>query len=98
MYEDEDGYINQNVNFDYNSLEKKVSEAANKYYEDNYENRNDTIVVSTKTLKSNGYLSDLEDGRGRECKGYAMILSSGNTVSYIKCSMYKTVGYNEDYE
>ena len=80
------------------ALEKRVTEAASRYYIDKYEGHSDTIVVNTSKLKSNGYLSGLEDYKGRECKGYAMILENGNIVSYIKCGVYKTVGYNEDYE
>ena len=98
VYRDDDEYINNNINFDYNALENRVSEAAKSYYIDNYKENNDTVVVSTSKLQSNGYLSSIKDGRNRECKGYAMILSNGNIVSYIKCSMYKTVGYNSDYE
>ena len=98
VYTDKDEEVYKDVNFDYNSLENKVSDAASKYYDDNYGYTNDTVVISTSKLKGNGYLSDLVDGRGRECKGYAMVLGNANIVSYIKCSMYKTVGYNSDYE
>ena len=61
-------------------------------------NMDDSIEVSTSKLKDAGYLGSIRDGRGKECKGYALIMKSGNIVSYIKCSMYKTVGYNENYE
>lgn len=98
VYED-DGYIYDNVNYDYDALEKKVTDAAGEYYKSAYNSKsNDTIVVTTSKLKNAGYLGSIEDGRGRECKGYAIIINTGNIVSYIKCGMYKTVGYNEDYE
>ncbi len=95
----DDGYINDNVNFDYNALEKKVTDAASAYYNDMYPNgSDDTIVVSTSKLKSGGYLVPIKDGRGRECSGYSIILKTKNIVSYIKCGIYKTAGYSEDYE
>lgn len=87
------------INYDFDSLERRVVVAAKNYYNDKYPAGNsDTIVVSVDTLKSNGYLSPLYDNKNKECKGYAMILKTGNCVSYIKCSYYKTVGYSEDYE
>ena len=98
VYTDSDGVVRDNINFDYNALEKRVTESAERYYNDKYDGHSDTVVVSTTKLKSSGYLSGLEDYKGRECKGYAMVLANGNIVSYIKCGMYKTIGYNEDYE
>ena len=99
VYTDDSGYIEDSVNYDYSSLEKKVTNAASEYYKDVYtSNYDDTIVVSTSKLKDGGYLDSIKDARGKECKGYSMILKSGNIVSYIRCSIYKTVGYNEDYE
>lgn len=98
VYQD-DGYINDNVNFDYDSLEKEVTSAANEYYKDAYNSDiDDTLIVTVDKLKNEGYLGDVTDSRGRNCKGYSMIMKSGNIVSYIRCSFYKTVGYNEDYE
>lgn len=85
--------------YDYVSIENKVTSAAKKYYSVNYPNgSNDTLVVKTDTLKSNGYLSSIKDGLGRECSGYSKILPSGTCVSYIKCSSYKTTGYDASYE
>ena len=98
IYDDDTGYIRNNVNYDYDSLERQVVSAAEKYYNENYSEINDTIVVTTSTLKSKGYLSPLYDYRGKECNGYAVILKTGNIVSYIKCGLYKTSGYSESYE
>ena len=95
----DDGTINDNVNFDYNSLEKKVTDAAEIYYKDMYpKGSDDTIVVTTSKLKSGGYLESITDAKGRECSGYSIILKTKNIVSYIKCGIYKTAGYSEDYE
>lgn len=95
----DDGTINDNVNFDYNSLEKKVTDAAEIYYKDMYpKGSDDTIVVNTSKLKSGGYLESITDAKGRECSGYSIILKTKNIVSYIKCGIYKTAGYSEDYE
>lgn len=98
IYDDDTGYIRNNVNYDYDSLERQVVSAAEKYYNENYSEINDTIVVTTSTLKSKGYLSPLYDYRDKECNGYAVILKTGNIVSYIKCGLYKTSGYSESYE
>lgn len=92
-------YTVGNGNYDYESLEDEVTLAARKYYDLKYPNGSaDTIVVSVDTLKNNGYLSPIYDSRNKECKGYARILKSKTIVSYIKCSVYKTAGYSEDYE
>lgn len=92
-------YTVGNGNYDYESLEDEVTLAARKYYDLKYPNGSaDTIVVSVDTLKNNGYLSPIYDSRNKECKGYARILRSKTIVSYIKCSVYKTAGYSEDYE
>ena len=99
VYRDKDGYVEDTINYDYNSLERKVTSAANEYYRDMYSfTTDDTLVVSTNKLQTNGYLSTLVDARGKECKGYSIIMKTGNIVSYIKCSVYKTAGYNEEYE
>ena len=92
-------YTVGNGNYDYESLEDEVTLAARKYYDLKYPNGSaDTIVVSVDTLKNNGYLSPIYDSRNKECKGYARILKSKTIVSYIKCAVYKTAGYSEDYE
>ena len=92
-------YTRDTGNFDYASLESRVSSAAKKYYVDRYSvGSTDTVVVSVETLKNHGYLSPLYDSRNKECTGYAKILKSGATVSYVRCSVYKTAGYSEEYE
>ena len=88
-----------NGNFDYSALESTVAEAGKRYYADRYPGgTGDTIIVSINTLKYNGYMSPIYDSRKKECKGYAKLLSNGNSVAYINCSVYKTVGYSESYE
>ena len=96
----DDGFgSSSSINFDFDSLERKVVVAAKNYYNDRYPSgTSDAIVVSVDTLKANGYLSPIYDNRNQECRGYAKILKTGNCVSYIKCSTYKTVGYSEEYE
>ena len=98
-YVDLGEYTKGNGTYDYSALELKVADAAKKYYVDRYPNgTTDTIVVSIDTLKNNGYMSSIYDGRNKECKGYAKILKTGNAVGYIKCSIYVTTGYSGDYE
>ena len=43
-------------------------------------------------------MNPIYDSRNKECKGYAKLLSNGNSIAYIKCSVYETVGYSENYE
>ena len=98
-YVDLSEYTSGNGNYDCKSLENRVTAAARNYYNDKYPyGSSDTIIVSTATLKSLGYLGSIPDSKGRECTGYAKILSTGTCVSYIKCSVYKTSGFSEEYE
>ena len=98
----EDGYIDSDEyigTFDYDALEQRVSSSAKRYYNDIYPNGNhETVIVSVNTLTSNGYMNEIRDSRNKKCDGYAKILENGNVVSYIKCSIYKTTGYSEEYE
>lgn len=85
--------------FAYSILEKKIENAAINYYNNKYTSgTNDTVIISTKTLKATGYLSELYDGNNRKCTGYAKILKNGVCLSYLKCSRYRTSGYENDYE
>lgn len=93
------GEYTRGGNYDYASLEATVAQAGSRYYSDRYPaGLNDTVIVSVKTLKNNGYMTPIYDSRNKECKGYAKLLSNGNSIAYIKCSVYKTVGYSENYE
>ena len=89
----------KNDNYDYDSLELTVREAGKNYYDNNYPNgSNDTIIVNIDTLVNNGYMSNIYDGNNRKCKGYAKILNTGVSVSYIKCLTYETSGYSSENE
>ena len=84
---------------DYAEMESKLLNASIDYYKDFYPHgSNDTVIVTIDTLKNNGYIEPLYDKFGRECKGYTKILKTGTAVSYIRCAVYKSTGYNEDYE
>jgi len=88
-----------NDSFNYSTLENKLTTSANKYYSEKYpEGNGDTIIVSSNILIANGYLSDLKDGDGKDCRGYSKVHSNGVIVSYVKCSRYTTTGYEVDYE
>ena len=90
---------NNSGNFNYTEAENRVSEAAKRYYNNNYPNgASDTVIISVNTLKNNGYLNPIYDNLNRECRGYAKVLPTGTCVSYIRCGFYKTTGYSEDYE
>lgn len=90
---------NNTSDFDYSSLERQVTQAAKEYYYNNYPTGSGaTIIVSVDTLKNYGYLVSLKDERGKDCKGYAKILQTGNCISYVRCSRYRSSGYSEEYE
>ena len=98
-YVDLKEYTKGNGTFDYDALETKVTTAGKRYYNDNYPNgTSDIVIVNINTLVSNGYMTDIYDSRNKKCNGYAKILNNGNVVSYIRCSIYETTGYNEEYE
>ena len=87
--------------YSYEPLERKVVEAAKKYYIDNYtDSTEDIVIIRTSTLISNGYMSVLTDEKNRSCSGYAKVITSsgGNVVyvSYIKCPKYTTTGYESE--
>lgn len=82
--------------YNYGSLEAKLSSAAYSYYKDTHPyGSNSEIRVTSDTLYYNHYIDKLKDGNGRECSGYARILTNGNVVSYIKCPRYTTTGYKD---
>ncbi len=96
---EESGTIELVDKSDYYDLEAKLNEASVNYYNSNYPHgTSDTVIVTVDTLKNNGYLTPLYDKFGRECKGYTKILKTGTFVSYIRCTVYKTTGYSEEYE
>lgn len=84
--------------YSYEPLETKVVNAAKRYYQDMYNGGGDDIVIiRVSTLQANGYLGTLVDDRNKACTGYAKVINSSGGkqvyVSYIKCSRYKTTGY-----
>ena len=98
-YVDLSEYTKGNGTYDYNGLELRVADAAKRYYLNRYPNgTTDTVIISINTLKTTGYMSSIYDSRNKECKGYAKVLRTGNSVGYIKCSTYTTTWYSEDYE
>ena len=51
VYED-DGYIYDNVNYDYDALEKKVTEAAGEYYKSAYNSKSNDTISFLKAISS----------------------------------------------
>lgn len=87
--------------FSYEPLESKVVSAAKKYYEENYQGTTeDIVIIRVSTLQTNGYLGELVDDKNKSCSGYAKVINSSGGkqvyVSYIKCSRYKTTGYESE--
>jgi len=84
---------------EYKTYEENVRKAAMNYYNDKYINgTSDIIYVSLTTLVKNGYITRKQEENGKTCDGYAKIATNSNVASYIKCSKYKTSGYNSKYE
>ena len=83
----------------YENLETTVYEAIQNYSNDNPDLLSDknSVIVNISKLKSDGYLTTLEDATGRECDGYAEVFLSNTTnySVYISCPNYKTTGYDE---
>lgn len=81
----------------YDELEAKMNDASRRYYENNYDNKEeDIITIKSYTLLFNGYMTDLIDEFGNKCSGYTKVISSNGKSSfttYINCPNYKTTGY-----
>lgn len=86
-------------NFDYSNLENKLKESAKRYIKEYYgEGITDVVIVRYNTLLNNGYISNLTDKYSKECSGYTEVIKASDTLiyyPYIKCSRYKTEGYEE---
>ena len=87
--------FNNNSNFSYSELENRMNEAAKRYYQNTYGN-GELSTISSYTLLSRGYISELLDENNRVCSGYTKVSKYNDTisfVSYINCPNYKTPGY-----
>lgn len=93
-------------NYDYTTLEDKVSYAADMYvskkYSDNVEE--DTLVtVTLKKLQKEDFIDNIYDLKDthKKCSGYVTFYKKNgkyNYEPYINCKNYKTNGYNERYD
>jgi len=93
---DNDNDLNK-VYFSYKTLENKMTEAAKRYYQNNYDQYlyNDAVIRSY-TLIYDGYMSEIVDEFGNKCSGYTIVKQGDdglNFKSYINCPKYKTEGY-----
>lgn len=83
----------------YSVLESQLEEAGSKYYKAHYPGGvSKTTYVSFSKLRSDGYIKSLTDDNGRNCTGYVEITKGGSVFGYVKCSRYKTGGYDSSYE
>ena len=97
---------NEYNNYDYTTLEDKVSYAADMYvskkYNENVEE--DTLVtVTLKKLQKEDFLDNIYDLKDthKKCSGYVTFYKKNgkyNYEPYINCKNYKTNGYNERYD
>lgn len=93
-------------NYDYTTLEDKVSYAADMYvskkYNENVEE--DTLVtVTLKKLQKEDFLDNIYDLKDthKKCSGYVTFYKKNNKYyyePYINCKNYKTNGYNERFD
>lgn len=93
-------------NYDYTTLEDKVSYAADMYvskkYSENIEE--DTLVtVTLKKLQKEDFIDNIYDLKDtyKKCSGYVTFYKKNgkyNYEPYINCKNYKTNGYNERYD
>ncbi len=100
--DNDNSLINQGKNntFSYGILESKITASAKRYFLDYYDNelQMDKVIVRASTLYYNGYMEKLYDDDNDSCSGYVEVINvSGGLVyvPYIKCSNYKTIGYDE---
>lgn len=83
----------------YFDLEIKMKNSAKKYIKNTYANieNNIEIPVKLETLIKNYYLAPIKDIYTEEiCKGYVMYIKKEDDIKYkpyLKCSGYKTNGY-----
>ena len=83
----------------YTALESQLETAGSKYYKANYSGGvSQNTFVSYSKLKNSGYINSLIDENGRNCTGYVEITKSGSIFGYVKCSRYKTGGYDSSHE
>ncbi len=88
----------------YKDLELELKVAAQKYQNVNYQGNiesTETIVLPYKLLKENKYIDKLIDIKNSsECDGYVKFIKHQAQIDYepyIKCSNYKTKGFNQTY-
>jgi len=88
----------------YHDLELELKVAAQKYQNVNYQGNiesMETIVLPYKLLKENKYIDKITDIKNSsECDGYVKFIRHQAQIDYepyIKCSNYKTKGFNQTY-
>ena len=88
----------------YHDLELELKVAAQKYQNVNYQGNiesTETIVLPYKLLKENKYIDKITDIKNSsECDGYVKFIRHQAQIDYepyIKCSNYKTKGFNQTY-
>lgn len=88
---DEGGY--------YRNVENNLANSALNYFNNKFSGyTGDGVIIKSNTLVASGYLNKMYDKNDRECTGYVKVFNSSVASAYIKCSKYKTTGYDSDYE
>ncbi len=80
----------------YLDLESNLEVAAKNYIDDNNIKVNGEYRISFETLKSNNYIDELKDGKGKNCDGYVIVSNVDNIDyynGYVLCKGYQTLNY-----
>lgn|SRR5574344_531087 len=88
---------NYTSNISYSDIEANMVKASKNYITDNdiILLEDDTLVISLDKLVNNNYMDKVTIDNNK-CSGYVVI---NNTYSaYLKCSNYKTLGYDQSFD
>lgn len=89
---------NKTNSYIYQTLEKdleKAGESYSVYHSTLIDFTDDYLIVNSAVLEQDGFSETIEDPvDGNPCDGYVKIDSDGNVDAFIKCSEYKTAGYD----
>ncbi len=81
----------------YRNLENKIAVAAEEYVLQNNIVVNNDIRIKYSTLKSEGYIKNVEIIVDRDCDGYVIVSNNGlvnHYDAYVSCKDYQTENYN----
>ena len=81
----------------YRNLENRITVAAEEYVLKNDIVFNNSIRINYGTLKSDGYLKDIDAVINKDCDGYVIVSNNGlvnHYKGYVSCNDYQTENYD----